>query len=114
MWVRFALSSEEGCVNTFILSPPQPQNDSRNPKTCTRPPHPWAVKSGCVPCSGWGTAAVLYLIWQADNQVIFRLPYQGLQEVLAAGGQHSPVGAELLPLHDERHVAENILLALVI
>lgn len=57
---------------------------------------------------------LLYLLRQADHQVIFRLSDQRLPEVFTACSQHSPVGPELLPLHDQSHVTENILFPLVI
>lgn len=56
----------------------------------------------------------LYLLRQADHQVIFRLSNKHLPEVFTACSQHSPVGPELLPLHDQSHVTENILFPLVI
>lgn len=56
----------------------------------------------------------LYLLRQADHQVMLRLSNQRLPEVFTACGQHSPVGPELLPLHDQSHVTENILFPLVI
>lgn len=57
---------------------------------------------------------LLYLFRQADHQVMLRLSNQRLPEVFTACGQHSPVGPELFPLHDQSHVTENILFPLVI
>lgn len=55
-----------------------------------------------------------YLFRKADNQTILRLAHQRLEEILAAGGQHGPVPSELLPLHQDSHIAQDILLPLVV
>lgn len=55
-----------------------------------------------------------YLFRKANDQAILRLAHQRLEEILAAGGQHGPVPAELLALHQDSHIAQDILLPLVV
>ncbi|TNN85350.1 hypothetical protein EYF80_004372 [Liparis tanakae] len=55
-----------------------------------------------------------YLFREANGQAILRLAHQRLEEVLAAGRQHGPVPAELLALHQDGHIAQDILLPLVV
>lgn len=60
------------------------------------------------------TACWTYLFRKANNQAILHLAHQRLEEILAAGSQHSPVPTELLALHQDSHIAQDILLPLVI
>lgn len=57
---------------------------------------------------------VSYLLREADHGPVVRLAHQRLQEVLAAGGQHGPVAAELAALHQDGHIAQDVLLPLVV
>ncbi|KAG7244202.1 hypothetical protein INR49_004275 [Caranx melampygus] len=64
------------------------------------------------------SALARHLAWgqsmEANDQAIFRLAHQRLEEVFAAGSQHGPVPAELLALHQDSHIAQDILLPLVV
>lgn len=55
-----------------------------------------------------------YLFRKANNQAILHLAHQRLEEILTAGSQHSPVPTELLALHQDSYIAQDILLPLVV
>ncbi len=71
--------------------------------------HPCKRKPSGKQCIWW-----TYLFWKANDQAILRLAHQRLEEILAAGSQHCPVPAELLALHQDSHIAQDILLPLVV
>lgn len=72
----------------------------------------------CTParenCGYAACFCLTYLFRKANDQAILRLAHQRLEEILAAGGQHGPVPAELLALHQDSHIAQDILLPLVV
>lgn len=108
VWLRILKESAENLVNTafvlvsvgrFSIALSKAKGISTSYKR----------KLSAKQCLWW-----TYLFRKANDQAILRLAHQRLEEILAAGSQHGPVPAELLTLHQDSHIAQDILLPLVV